>query len=271
MAQSKNRPFQHRADFTSINLPRLRQDGWLGHHRRSLLTGAAILSATAIVMVMASTAARAGNIQWIGDGSWSDPSNWKLLPGGEHVLPGGGDYVFIHSKGANVDSPGAYARTLTVSGSSLTVSSGGTLGLEDYVYLGRGENTFGAATVTGKGAVLSASNVSLGWDKSNGTLLVSDGGKVNSGVSLDSGGSLLTITGAGSELKGEYIRLYHGNTIVSDGGTLSGGYRFELPSDGKLYVGGGSTNPADAKAPGFIKSSVPILNDAAINFNHTDQ
>ncbi|MDI6024650.1 autotransporter domain-containing protein [Corticibacterium sp. UT-5YL-CI-8] len=239
------------------------------------MAAAAILPATAICMVIASTSVRAGNIQWIGEGSWSDAANWKLLPSGEPVVPGEADNVFIYTDGPNIDAPGAVADLLTVSGanSSLTVSSGGTLTTNSQTHLGRGTNTVGTATVSGVGAVWNAFAIYLGTDGGAGTLTVSAGGKVNGRLGLDQSGSTLIITGDNSEVNSDQFRLLGGKTVVSEGGLLSAGSLFSL-RNAHLFIGGGTTNAADAKAPGFIRSGAKIAIEggtATINFNHTDQ
>ncbi|MFC5515335.1 autotransporter domain-containing protein, partial [Kaistia terrae] len=276
MAQSTNRPIQHRPISMRVSSKGLRQDGRLTRHRRSLLTGAAVLPAAALCLLMAGTAARAENIQWIGQGDWSDAENWQVLPNGAHVLPGENDNVFIYTRGPNVNAADAFTRQLTISGanSSLTVSPGGTLTTTYGAYLGRGTNTVGKATVSGAGAVWNADTIFFGADGGSGTVTVSDGGKINGGIDLSAAGSLLTVTGAGSEVNSDFIRLFRGKTVVSDGASLSSSHIFSVQGNANLFVGGGTADAADAKAPGFIAmsgGSISMAGAGTINFNHTDQ
>jgi len=238
------------------------------------LAGIAILPATAM---MGGTDARAANIDWTGSGNWFNAQNWQIQPRRQNQQPGAGDNVYIYNPGPIIDKPGAAANTLTVTGpnGSFSIVSGGTLTVGNQTILGNGGDNYGNATVSGKGSLWTANRITFGSIRGVGSATVSDGGKVVAQSTILSPYSSLTITGAGSEWKsGNTIMNIGSKTIVSDGGTLAFTSFVSMYNGSNLFVGGGSTDPADAKAPGMISvADRPISMDggSVINFNHTDQ
>jgi outer membrane autotransporter protein len=280
MAQSTNRPIQHRAPSMQVSRKGLQQVARLTRHRRSLLTGAAILPAMALCLLMADTAARAETIEWKGaaGGSWFDAANWQISPDGANVVPKLADTAVIYTAGPTISTPGAAAATIIFGGSnsSFAITAGGTLRTNGAA-LGSGANNVATATVSGAGALwTSYGSITLGPNDGTGTLTVSNGGKVITTVTtLKSGSSSITVTGAGSEYTTGYTYIEAGKIIVSEGGQLLL-YTdpFNLENSSNLFIGAGSTNAADAVAPGYVKQSegvISLRSGGTINFNHTDQ
>src|SRR5882757_407244 len=214
------RPIRDRADPVSAIAPTATsaRSGRLARHRQAALASAAMLSATAICLSIASgTSARAANVEWSGTGSWFADTNWKLLPDGTPVIPTSKDLVFVYKPGPAIDKPGAVARELLVTGGgdgSFVVTAGGTL-TTDRARLGVNFNNFGTATITGAGATWNAGWLTLGDNDGAGIVMVSNGGKLTArdvmiSRSNSPAGSSVTVTGKGSEWISENV--YLGNT-----------------------------------------------------------
>ena len=249
-----------------------------------------MISATAVCLSIASAAsARAETVEWIGTGNWFTAANWKTIPDGDPILPDINDNVFIYRTGPVIDKPGAFSDNLVVAGpnGSFAITAGGILVTSTSASLGVGINTSGTATVTGDGATWdSIKALSLGSGGGVGHLVVSNGGKVNAndvvlGAGAAAADSTIPVSGRSSELHA-YESLVigagagtRGKVVVSDGGTVSSGNFFTLDSTiggSNVFIGGSTTNAADATAPGFIKVNQIEFGGSgnSINFNHTD-
>ncbi|MCX5581595.1 autotransporter domain-containing protein, partial [Kaistia terrae] len=248
-------------------------------HRRSLLTGAAILPAMALCLWMAGTAARADTVEWKGPagGSWFDAANWQIPPSGPNGVPKPADTAVVYIPGPTISTPGAAVAGIIFGGSnsSLAITAGGTL-TTNSAQLGSGVDNVTTATVSSAGAAwISNGTIILGPNGGTGTVTVSNGGNIRSNnTNLKSGSSSITVTGAGSEWLTGNLRMEAGKFIVSDGGQLSLYGSPDLENTSNLFIGAGSTNAADAVAPGYVKQFqgvISLRSGAAINFNHTDQ
>lgn len=264
-------------------------------HRRSGLSGVAIACIVVIPFSIAvGTSAWAENINWVGTGSWFNSDNWRNDPEDEPVVPTIVDTAYIYRSGPVIDTADAESRDIVVAGpnGSFTVAAGRTLTTTGSSRIGDGPNTFGTAKITGAGAAWNVDrNVEIGTSGGAGTVEVSNGGKVSTdqvwlGDKASAVESSITVIGKGSAWTTGLMRLgsddgTRGKLIVADGGTFTAKDIFALgDKDGgvaQIVVGGSSTNPADAKAPGIINTATIILpaladniSNRSINFNHTD-
>ncbi|HMT45608.1 MAG TPA: autotransporter domain-containing protein [Novosphingobium sp.] len=145
--------------------------------------------------------------------------------------PAGQGTVTVTGAGSSLSS-GSYIYLGNAGRGSLDVSNGGSVASTSVFRFGTEASGIGVATVTGTGSSLTAGNSLYIGDKGQGTLTVSNGGKVNAGPSIGIGNAstgvgTATVTGAGTVLgtNGTAIigNFGRGDLTVSDGGSVSAG------------------------------------------------
>ncbi len=139
--------------------------------------------------------------------------------------------VTVTGAGSSLGS-GSYIYLGNVGRGTLDVSNGGSVASTGPVRFGTEAGGIGVATVTGTGSSLTAGSGLYIGDKGQGTLTVSNGGKVNAGSSIGIGNAstgvgTATVTGAGTVLgaNGDVAigNFGRGDLTVSDGGSVSAG------------------------------------------------
>ncbi len=272
MAHSTNRPIQHRAGSMPMRGPgeRLQQHGRMTRHRRSLLTGAAILSAAATGLLI-SAPARADNWNVSDSGGLSRAvsnarngdtitftSNITLtsnlaklsrnvtINGGNYTLSGSGQYRGFSVEPNERIQPGPISvaiNNLTIADTKAVGGKGGDSYIRDDGLGGGGGGggaALGGGLYVGPGANVTVSNVSFSGNNATG----GEGGSIYSALGSYGGGGGGGSTGDGSNGRalgyggpGGYGGGGHGG---SSSGT--GSYTAEAGSFGGGGGGGGIHN-----------------------------
>ncbi|WP_211413012.1 autotransporter outer membrane beta-barrel domain-containing protein [Bradyrhizobium iriomotense] len=164
---------------------------------------------------------------------------------------------------------------------TLSISNGGTV-TSPVTYVGAASGGVGTLTVDGAGSTLlapGAGGVAVGYS-GNGTLVVSNGGAVTTGVGVIGwfSGSVGTVTidGSGSSLAVtsslEIGSGGNGTLTVSNGGAVSATTIFIGSASGSVgTLNIGAAPGSAAAAPGTVDTTSVVMGSGAatINFNHT--
>ena len=180
--------------------------------------------------------------------------------------PAGQGTVTVTGAGSSLSS-GSYIYLGNAGRGSLDVSNGGSVASTSVFRFGTEASGIGVATVTGTGSSLTAGSSLYIGDKGQGTLTVSNGGKVNAGPSIGIGNAstgvgTATVTGAGTTLG------TNGNAVIGSAGradlTASAGGSVSVGGRAIIAGGAGSTGTVTVSGSG---SSLTVTGDTEFGYS----
>lgn len=201
-------------------------------------------------------------VTWTGGGvldtDWATAGNWSSNP----AVPTDSNNVIIDGGPATITTLDAVAGTLTIASTNLTsgefaVAAGGVLSVSTKSILGAGADSAGFATVSGAGATWNSAALVIG-EFGDGTLIISDGGVVNSSsadlaighvdaANVTQGTVLVTGSGSAWNVAGTFAIGGYSNETTYHEATLT------LVDGGSVTVGAGGTGTLTLNNNGVIQ------------------